>query len=375
MATIIGHETAARCWISGLFDEACIPAEYHGDTLMPGCDQVTPRSSLLAFDRICTDYRVALRFGEGNEERRSDLPWYVGANDSFKLTAARRDRLSRILGEIASHDMHVLVPDESSRLRLANAKVHMRGAPLPPGSLVRVMDGEDLFTVSPELAFLQMASVLSLPKLAQLGCELCSTYYYPPGAPNETGYRELGLTSADMLKRFLGEYGYGHYIKRAQRAAEFVIDATRSPMETTVALSLCLPIRLGGYGLPKPLVNYPVETFDSRKGRKTVRFVDLCWPNAHLAVEYNGQGFHTNEDDKTRDAFRQNDLVAEGWTVLAVTKDHYASMERFESLAVQIAARIGYRLRRERLKPFRERRRLVSLLMEGNSLSSLSASR
>lgn len=375
MATILAYQTAARCWTSGVFDDACIPPDHLDGGRMVSGDRSTSWASLLAADRASFDYRMMLHF-MNDQIAAEPNPYRLPQNDYvFKLNAARRNRLQAMFGELAANGVHVLVPDPSDRIRIKNAIPHVRTSPLPPGSLVRLLPNEDLFATSPELTFLQMATVLDTPKLAQLGCELCSSYYFPPDEPGTFANRQLSLTSTEALEAFLGRCGNSSQVRRAQRAVRCTIDAAHSPMETVLALLLTLPMRYGGYGLPKPSMNYPVETQNSRDGGRTTRFVDLCWPESKVAVEYYGREYHGREEDETRDTFRQNDLVAEGWTLFVITKEHFAVMERLESVAGQIAERIGHRLRQDRLKPFPVRRQLVTTLMSGNSLAALADSK
>lgn len=418
MATVIGYETAAACWISGFFDGACVPANLFSGEPILGHDKLVFWSSLLASDRLDVDYRASLAFGREastadsnkREARNSHVngtveeavvfalgealareqetspqkapiplmyPTACDDPESFKLSVGRLRRLRRVLqgalGPIAGSNVHVLVPRSKERTWLEGSKSHVHANELPLGSLVRLQDGEDLFAVSPELAFFQMAQKLEEPKLVQLGCELCGTYFYRLGEPEGAGmgFRQLALTTPPQLARFLESCGSGKQGTLARRAAELVVEGAHSPMETVLALVLSLPVRLGGYNLPKPKLNHPVALRDSRTGRQAIRYVDLCWPESRLAVEYYGEAYHEEEKRYIADSFRQNDLVREGWTLLVVTKEHFALLERLDTVAAQIARQVGCQIRWSRLKPFRDRRRLVSSLMEGSSLSAL----
>ena len=67
-------------------------------------------------------------------------------------------------------------------------------------------------------------------------------------------------------------------------------------------------------GLPDPEINYRLRV----GGR--VRYLDLAWPDARVAVEFDGFVPHSTrrvfDDDRTR----QNDLVDDEWAVFRVTK-------------------------------------------------------
>ena len=66
-------------------------------------------------------------------------------------------------------------------------------------------------------------------------------------------------------------------------------------------------------GLPRPVPQFWVRCRDGSSYR-----LDLAWPRAKLALEYDGVEFHTGAA-LTKDRARLNALTAEGWTVLAVT--------------------------------------------------------
>jgi very-short-patch-repair endonuclease len=66
-------------------------------------------------------------------------------------------------------------------------------------------------------------------------------------------------------------------------------------------------------GLPPPRVNYRV-----RVGGK-VRYLDVAWPDVKVAVEFDGFVPHSTRRVFDDDRSRQNDLVADGWTVFRVT--------------------------------------------------------
>jgi len=66
-------------------------------------------------------------------------------------------------------------------------------------------------------------------------------------------------------------------------------------------------------GMPTPTLQYPVSV-DGRNYR-----IDLSYPEARLALEYDGVDSHSRLDRFVADRRRQNDLVGAGWTVLRYT--------------------------------------------------------
>lgn len=100
-----------------------------------------------------------------------------------------------------------------------------------------------------------------------------------------------------------------HGRRDAELAASYVRERVDSPMETRLRLLLVLA------GIPEPQVN--VDIHDAR-GRFIAR-VDLVWPDARLAVEYDGQQHLTDVRQWERDVDRVGDLEDETWRVVRVT--------------------------------------------------------
>jgi very-short-patch-repair endonuclease len=97
-----------------------------------------------------------------------------------------------------------------------------------------------------------------------------------------------------------------------------------SPMETRLRLLFHVA------GLPAP--DLQVEVHDAL-GRLVAR-VDLAWPAARLAVEYEGD-HHRERDQFRRDIGRGNALLQLGWTVLRFTANDVIRCPRETVLAVR----------------------------------------
>lgn len=72
--------------------------------------------------------------------------------------------------------------------------------------------------------------------------------------------------------------------------------------------------QLRAAGLQGWRANHPVETSVGR-----VYFLDIVFPDEWLVIEVDGFEFHSGRESFERDRERQNDLVADGWTVLRLT--------------------------------------------------------
>ena len=51
--------------------------------------------------------------------------------------------------------------------------------------------------------------------------------------------------------------------------------------------------------------------------------LDLAYPHARVAIEYNGEEFHSSDEDKQADAERRAWLERRGWIVIVVDKDSF----------------------------------------------------
>ena len=84
-----------------------------------------------------------------------------------------------------------------------------------------------------------------------------------------------------------------------------------SPMETRLRL------RMVASGLPCPEVNYRVDHPDTDE----TWFLDLAYPDLHIAFEYQGEQYHANREGLRRDSRKLSALQGLGWRVIVVTAD------------------------------------------------------
>jgi hypothetical protein len=244
-----------------------------------------------------------------------------------------------------SKPLHVLVSEEKGRRKSQRVQTHHSNASFPWGSFCEYR--ENALMSSPELCFLQMAAKMSLIELTQLGFELCGTYSLPASADSDyaiTGeWSDKGfvnckaLTSVSRLRKFIANTSDIHGRKRAMQAVQFVVDNSASPMETNLAILLTLPYRLGGYGLPLPILNHPIEG--------SSYCCDLFWQLAKLAVEYDSNQFHTGSERIARDSRRRSALALLGVKVVTITWQQVFSTVKFREAVTLLAKNLGRRLR------------------------------
>ncbi|HEY4631718.1 MAG TPA: hypothetical protein VIG96_10465, partial [Blastococcus sp.] len=95
--------------------------------------------------------------------------------------------------------------------------------------------------------------------------------------------------------------------RQIRRAVDLADGLAESPQETRLRLLLHQS------PLPRPIAQYSV-----REGTRFVARVDFAWPDAKVAVEYEGM-WHGRPQQVARDRRRLNQLTAAGWTVVFVT--------------------------------------------------------
>ncbi|MBQ9001482.1 MAG: hypothetical protein IJ087_06480 [Eggerthellaceae bacterium] len=250
---------------------------------------------------------------------------------------------------IPGSPIDVLVFNVDSRRRSSSVACHVWQTRLPQNSFYRT---RGVYVSSPEFVFLQMASVLPIEQLVALGCELCGRYVLLPKGATHLGSidamptRLTPLTSTTRIASFLESAGKAKGKAKAKRALKYVVDDSRSPMETITYMLLCLPVMLGGYGLPKPEMNAPIELDDEARSIAHRRHCegDLCWPSAKLDIEYHGE-VHVGAAQMKSDVGRELGIEHMGWRVITVTSPQVFDADHFETVAKEAASCLRKRLR------------------------------
>lgn len=255
-----------------------------------------------------------------------------------ELTPAVRDRFFSDGSLIHATVAH-------ARLRRAGGGIEtsVRKGPFHPRSFMRIEDG--LYVSTPEMAFCEMASVLSLERLIALGFELCGTYRRA-STFGLAQYDATPLTSPGALASFIEKSPQFKGVKKARRALPCILAGSASPRESELAMLLCLPYSLGGYGLPHPTMNaeMPLPKNVAATGRSSLR-CDLYWSAARLDVEYDGAEFHSAERLLANDSMRRIALESMDVTSVNLTAEHLRRASLFDEAAQGIARILGKRVR------------------------------
>ena len=275
--------------------------------------------------------------------------------------------------------VHFIVSQRDGCWDSALKVCHVWGSPIVSGMLGKA-DG-NLLTSSAEFCLLQLACELGAVELARLITELCGTYALAPSPQDE--YRNCPpATSLHHVSQF------GRRMQRAGmrgarnllRAVRFSADGAASPMETAVFLLLRLPLCLGGYGVEAPQLNARprVGAAGGSGVRRRPHRCDLLWAEQGVALEYEGERWHTGPARITDDSLRDNALSAQGCRVIRVTKEQLYRADAFDDVARQICTLLGRRLRIPSSYNWFERRahlRHMLLPTRGNRLCNERAGR
>lgn len=242
--------------------------------------------------------------------------------------------------EMFGTPLHVVVAQANDRVRSGNPVCHVWGTGFPVGSFVKVREG--VFMSLPERSFVEMATELSLVELVRYGYLLCSRYAYDD---SDQGFRKRSpLTSARALKRFVEKSRGSAGANAALRALRFVADSSASPMETSLAMALCLSRMIGGYGLGLPELNPRIEVRAKGLVQRDHFECDLYWRRRRVAVEYDSEAHHSGSAAEARDSARRSALLSQGITVVSITPDQFFDARQFDEAARAVAKLIGKRL-------------------------------
>lgn len=232
------------------------------------------------------------------------------------------------------------------------------------------------FCVSPPLYLVQRCRTLNVEDAALLAMELCGHYQLNPLAHGALERRNEALTCASELATYASQLtSQAQGIAKARRAAHLAMDDSLSPRESALALFLSIGSRNGGCGLPKPVLNQPLEVPAKSRGLLdgygSIRF-DLYWPNAGVAVEYDSNLYHDNRRSLMVDKSRAMVAKTMGITLFSITNDMCRSLETFEPCLDQLVYQILHR-RPWPLSPRNgeKRRALFEKLFHGHDAATL----
>lgn len=353
MALILSHTTALSFWISAYAISAYLLRNPNRINLLTG--------TMVAFPRC--DPRDAALFFPSTLERIAQgsgglyaPPITIKRSSIIGKTPPAAKDIESYFGrrkELFEPPFHLLSLDKISYRRSHDVHIHTCTAQLPPRSFFQLED--DVFIVSPELCFIQIATMFERVDLVKWGFQLCGQYAVD-GQDAHLGFRNPVTDSAFLIRQLARMKGING-AKAALSAAQFLCDGSASPRETQLTMLLSLPRSWGGYGLPKPLLNHQLSIplrdrhlFDSDRF-----YCDLYWEKAKLSLEYDSDTHHVGADRIARDAKRRDALALMGVDTITVTNAQLKSPVEMDRVARLVARKLEVPFRLSQAYPYRER--------------------
>lgn len=188
--------------------------------------------------------------------------------------------------------------------RRSDLVVHERSADV----VTRLLQGVRVST-SP-WAFIEVAAAgASVEELVMVGDSI-TRIGRTPRALRSMPVGVLGAAGLDVIGELVRGRRGRPGVVTAREALRLIRPGTDSPQETRLRL------KLAAAGMPEPQVNPPI-----RLDTGQILRVDLVWPEARVAVEYDGDQHRTDKRQWREDQERDASLRAEGWTVIRVNAD------------------------------------------------------
>ena len=255
----------------------------------------------------------------------------------------------------AGDPIEAFVADRTKGTRTKHLVTRVFDRPVPYGAFLNL--GHGVCICTPQFAFLQLGAELEFLELLSVGMELCGSYSKwaledtYPDSPSDLGsagtqtctYDLPAALNAKRMEAFIARMKGQRGAVGARKASRWLLDGAASPMETAIYLLLCLPRRLGGYGLPKPLLN-PVLKISGPDGVQE-RYPDLFWLGAGIDAEYNSDENHSGESARYRDSKREIELTVADVRVLPLTRPQLMDADEFDGFANGLRKMLGIRTR------------------------------
>ena len=176
-------------------------------------------------------------------------------------------------------------------------------------------------------------------RLLGFAMELVGLYARDPLEPRagEVAHDIEPIASVRDLEGFLENASRVRGLERARLVASYANDGSNSTMETLWYAAFCLPPRLGGSHLARPLQNVPLDWPDevaSVVGHGTMR-PDFYWPGYETACEHQG-GDHADEGALVEDSGRARDYELCHIHYLPLTKKDARKEESMRAVLAQL---------------------------------------
>ena len=251
-----------------------------------------------------------------------------------------------------SEPLEVLVSSRNDLRYTEHLVTRLIAQPLPQGSFFEME--RDVYVCSPELTFVLAATMVPLPSLIALGCELCGTYsLFGEGS---AAIKHAQITDVATIGSYLKKLGGMHGIKNARQALGCIADGSASPRETDIYMQYCLRPKYGSFGLGGVEFNHTFDLSDYPQAKAMTALEkitpDLYWPQHKVVVEYESTEHHgayistrellsINRRKLASDSERRRTYEAMGFSVLTITDGEFCSYNDVERIAKLLARCMG----------------------------------
>lgn len=267
-------------------------------------------------------------------QSRCSKPLVFGQETALKLMCVE------VPSEIDTDEITVVVPRPSDRPRLEGVRAMVWSHELPTTTI----DG--ITCVAPSMVWIMCARKAGLREMVLLGDALMRR-------DTELKWYSIGQLKSEFVN-FIQAAGVGDRsrFQTCAQALKLVRENTDSFPETLLRLTLMQ------HGLPCPQVNYCLELSSGIESRGEQLFLDLAYPQARVAVEYDGQqhAWQWNHDRR-----RLKTIGDAHWAHVAVRGEDLRSEESRSELTASVVDRLECQLgRRIRLGKFLSLPRLAA---------------
>lgn len=153
------------------------------------------------------------------------------------------------------------------------------------------------------------------------------------------------LTTSDQLAFAASNAAGLRGLPISRQALALCNDGAASPAEAQALLLLCADARMGGEGLPKPLLNAKIPFSSEAKllGSSSYAVADCLWPQEKRILEVNGMDYHADRDGFLIQTGRTPALESMGYTVAELTPAQMADLETFDAMIPILALKLGFK--------------------------------
>ena len=150
-----------------------------------------------------------------------------------------------------------------------------------------------------------------------------------------------------------------------RQAANMCLEGSGSPFETKVALMLTCSVYQGGEGWERPSLNRVIPFSEEAQTLAEMPYCigDMVWPAQRVCLECNGMAFHADRQGFKVSSGRSAALRSSGYTVLEISYDQFANLEKLDAMSNQFAAALGFPLKKRTVAFLRRREALHSQLV------------